>query len=97
LCKRGKSIGTPNEINPKLLLFIIKNKIEKRIISGLINVATAKKIEEIIGFFLLTIDNNMNKSDNVSDTPNKYKLRTLSKTRNKTNKIGNISYLFEIL
>ena len=53
----------------KVLLFIIKNKIEKRIISGLINVATAKKIEEIVVCFLLTIDNNMNKSDNVFRYP----------------------------
>ena len=48
----------PNEINPRVPLFIIKNKIEKRIISGLINVATAKKIEEIIVCFysqLITI------------------------------------------
>ena len=64
LCKRGESIGIPNEINLKVLLFIIKNKIEKRIISGLINLATAKKIEEFVVCFLLTFDNNMNKWNN---------------------------------
>ena len=90
-------MGIINEIKPKVLLLRIKNKIENSTISGLISVPIAKNIDCIIVRLLLFIASKINKSESVSETPNKYKLRTLSSTKNKTKRIGNISNLFEIL